>query len=161
LLCASRRSSCGPCPSPTRPRSSGASARSSAPNIAGLITVRVGSRAGKPTLSCERDQAAIAHAAATDGICALATNKPGRLSAAHVLELYKGQEIVERRHRDFKQMLKVRPIFLHHDDPTALAVAAHVEFTRWIAAARISRQLDQLRAADVPLAHIQRMEWDL
>jgi Transposase len=33
-----------------------------------------------------------------------------------VLELYKAQQIVERRHRDYKQTLKVRPIFLHNDD---------------------------------------------
>jgi hypothetical protein len=85
-------------------------------HIAGLITATVGSRAGKPTLAWERDQAAIAHAAATDGIYALATNKPGRLSPARVLCLYKDQEIVERRHRDLKQTLKVRPIFLHNDD---------------------------------------------
>ncbi len=85
-------------------------------NIAGLITVKVSTRAGKPTLSYQRDPAAIAQAAATDGIYALATNKPGRLSAGRVLELYKGQQIVERRHRDLKQTLKVRPIFLHNDD---------------------------------------------
>jgi Domain of unknown function (DUF4277)/Transposase DDE domain len=85
-------------------------------NIAGLIAVKVATRRGKPTLTYERDHAAIAHAAATDGIYALATNQPGRLSAARVLELYKDQEIVERRHRDLKQTLKVRPIFLHNDD---------------------------------------------
>jgi hypothetical protein len=85
-------------------------------NIEGLIAVKVGSRAGKPTLTFERDQAAIANAAATDGIYALATNKPGRLSANRVLCLYKDQEIIERRHRDLKQTLKVRPIFLHNDD---------------------------------------------
>ena len=85
-------------------------------NIEGLICVKVGSRAGKPTLTFERDHAAIANAASTDGIYALATNKPGRLSAARVLCLYKDQEIVERRHRDLKQTLKVRPIFLHNDD---------------------------------------------
>ncbi len=33
-----------------------------------------------------------------------------------MLELYKSQQIVERRHRDYKQTLKVRPIFLHNDD---------------------------------------------
>ena len=50
------------------------------------------------------------------GRAAFATNHPGRLSAGRVLELYKGQQIVERRHRDYKQTLKVRPIFLHNDD---------------------------------------------
>ena len=33
-----------------------------------------------------------------------------------MLRLYKDQQIVERRHRDMKQTLKVRPIFLHNDD---------------------------------------------
>jgi len=85
-------------------------------NIAGLIAVKVGSRSGKPTLSYQRDQAAIDHAAQTDGVYALATNLKGRLSAGRVLRLYKDQEVVERRHRDLKQTLKVRPIFLHNDD---------------------------------------------
>jgi hypothetical protein len=85
-------------------------------NIAGLIGVSVGQRAGKPTLSFARNEAAIERTAATDGIYALATNCPGRLSAGRVLALYKDQQIVERRHRDLKQTLKVRPIFLHNDD---------------------------------------------
>ncbi|HSB21636.1 MAG TPA: IS1634 family transposase [Burkholderiaceae bacterium] len=86
-------------------------------NIQGLITVNVGpARGGKPTLAWERDQRAIAQAARTDGIYALATNLPGRLTAGRVLRLYKDQEVVERRHRDLKQTLKVRPIFLHNDD---------------------------------------------
>jgi transposase len=33
-----------------------------------------------------------------------------------VLEVYKDQWIVEQRHRDLKQTLHVRPIFLHNDD---------------------------------------------
>jgi len=85
-------------------------------NITGLITVNVATSEGKPTISFKRDQQAIAHAATTDGIYALATNLPGRLSATRVLRLYKDQQIVERRHRDLKQTLKVRPIFLHNDD---------------------------------------------
>jgi transposase len=84
--------------------------------LAALITVKTATRAGKPTLTYHRDQNAIDAAALTDGIYALATNQPGRLSAGRVLELYKGQQIVERRHRDYKQTLKVRPIFLHNDD---------------------------------------------
>jgi hypothetical protein len=86
-------------------------------NIQGLITVNVGPAGnGKPTLTWERNQQAIAQAARTDGIYALATNTPGRLTAGEVLRLYKNQEVVERRHRDLKQTLKVRPIFLHNDD---------------------------------------------
>jgi hypothetical protein len=85
-------------------------------NIVGLIDVTVGTRNGKLTLTWERNQQAIATAASFDGIYALATNLPGRLSAGQVLRLYKDQQIVERRHRDMKQTLKVRPIFLHNDD---------------------------------------------
>ncbi|MCA1680359.1 MAG: IS1634 family transposase [Actinobacteria bacterium] len=84
--------------------------------LAGLIQTKTATRAGKPTLSFERDHDAIAQAARTDGVYALATNLRGRLSAGRVLELYKGQHVVERRHRDYKQTLKVRPIFLHNDD---------------------------------------------
>jgi hypothetical protein len=82
----------------------------------GLIVTTTATRAGRPTLSYHRDHDAITAAARTDGVYALATNLPGRLSANRVLELYKAQQIVERRHRDYKQTLKVRPIFVHNDD---------------------------------------------
>jgi transposase len=85
-------------------------------NITGLITVTVTTANGKPTITWQRNQQAIDQAARTDGVYALATNLPGRLSAGRLLRLYKAQEVVERRHRDLKQTLKVRPIFLHNDD---------------------------------------------
>jgi hypothetical protein len=85
-------------------------------NITGLIDVTVGTRKGKLTLTWQRNQDAIATARGFDGIYALATNLPGRITAGEVLRLYKDQQIVERRHRDLKQTLKVRPIFLHNDD---------------------------------------------
>jgi transposase len=85
-------------------------------NIAGLIDVTVGTRKQKLTLTWQRDDEAIATAQSFDGIYALATNLKGRLTAGQVLRLYKDQQIVERRHRDMKQTLKVRPIFLHNDD---------------------------------------------
>jgi Domain of unknown function (DUF4277)/Transposase DDE domain len=92
-------------------------ARIIAPNIDGLISTTTATRNGKPTLTFTRNPEAIAAAAHTDGIYALATNLPGtRLTAGQVLRDYKGQQIVERRHRDYKQTLKVRPIFLHNDD---------------------------------------------
>ena len=87
-----------------------------ATNIKGLLTVTVDSNDGKPTITWQRDHDAIARAACTDGIYALATNLPGKLTASKLLHLYKHQEVVERRHRDLKQTLKVRPIFLHNDD---------------------------------------------
>jgi transposase len=86
------------------------------PNIATFLTVRTGTKAGKPTLTFNRDEDAITAASRTDGIYALATNQTGRLTATTILRRYKDQQIVERRHRDAKHTLNVRPIFLHNDD---------------------------------------------
>jgi Domain of unknown function (DUF4277)/Transposase DDE domain len=91
-------------------------ARILGPAVRGLLQVTTGTLKGRPTLRFERDQHAIDQAARTDGVYALATNLPGRLSAARVLRLYKDQPLVELRHRDAKQTLRVRPIFLHNDD---------------------------------------------
>jgi len=84
--------------------------------VEGLIEAQAGERAGCPTLRWRRNEEAIERAGRTDGITALATNLPGRLSASRVLSTYKRQWQVERRHRDLKQTLRVRPIFLHNDD---------------------------------------------
>jgi hypothetical protein len=91
-------------------------ARILGPQVRGLLHVTTATLKGKPTLSFQRDQAAIAAAARTDGVYALATNLPGRLSATQLLRIYKDQPLVEWRHRDAKQTLRVRPIFLHNDD---------------------------------------------
>jgi transposase len=86
------------------------------PNVHGLLTVHIGVHNGRPTLTWQRDQAAIITAAQHDGIYALATNLPGRLTASTVLGLYKDQHPVELAHRANKSVLNVRPIFLHNDD---------------------------------------------
>lgn len=88
-----------------------------------LFVVETAARKGKPTLSFRRDEEAIVKAARTDGIYALATNLSGRLSAVKVLRLYKEQHLVERRHRDAKGPLRVRPLFLHNDDRIAALVS--------------------------------------
>ena len=84
--------------------------------IAPLITVSTGESNGKPTLSYLRNSSAIRAAQRTDGIYALATNLPGRLTATKVLTMYKDQPLVESAHKNSKQTLRVRPIFLHNDD---------------------------------------------
>jgi transposase len=84
--------------------------------VEGLIAAESGERSGRPTLRWRRDEQALEQAALTDGLSALATNLPGRLGAERLLRLYKQQWLVERRHRDLKQTLRVRPIFLHNDD---------------------------------------------
>jgi transposase len=47
----------------------------------------------------------------------------GPLTAADVLSVYKDQWVVEQRHRDLKQTLWVRPVFLHNDDRIDALVA--------------------------------------
>jgi transposase len=93
------------------------------PPVLDLITVTVGSRHGKPTLRWRRHAQHIAQAARLDGIYALATNLPGRLSARRILHTYKAQSLVEQRHRDAKQTLRVRPLFLHNDDRIAALIS--------------------------------------
>jgi Domain of unknown function (DUF4277)/Transposase DDE domain len=89
--------------------------------IADLITVTTSvDSQGKPTIAWHRNPDAITAASALDGLYALATNLPDpphrQLTALDVLGVYKDQWIVEQRHRDLKQTLHVRPIFLHNDD---------------------------------------------
>ena len=86
------------------------------PAVTGLLVVEAGEEEGRLTLRYRRDEKAIEAAARADGVYALCTNLPGRLSAERVLRLYKDQQIVERRHRDLKSTLRVRPVFLHNDD---------------------------------------------
>ncbi len=95
---------------------------------AGLIAVRTGTKAGKPVISWHRDTEAIAAASRLDGLYPLATNLPDhddgtKLTALDVLKIYKDQQIAEQRHRDLKQTLRVRPVFLHNDDRIEALIA--------------------------------------
>ncbi len=97
-------------------------------NIADLLTVTTGpARHGKPTLTWHRNHDAITAAARLDGLYALATNLPDPtnhpLTATDILTIYKDQWMVEQRHRDLKQTLKVRPVFLHNDDRIEALIA--------------------------------------
>lgn len=84
--------------------------------VHGLLVVTTGTRAGKPILHWHLDREAMARAALTDGVYALATNVPGQLSPSAPLHTCKDQFLVERRHCDAKHTLGVPPIFLHNDD---------------------------------------------
>lgn len=95
--------------------------------LTGLLHVTTGEHDGKPTISWTRDHTAITAAGSLDGLYALATNLPdpqGRpLHALDVLQIYKDQWIVEQRHRDLKQTLRVRPVFLHNDERIEALIA--------------------------------------
>ena len=96
--------------------------------IADLITVTTGAAAdGTPTIDWQRNPDAITATARLDGLYAIATNLPNppeqELTALNVLDIYKDQWIVEQRHRDLKQTLHVRPVFLHNDDRITALIA--------------------------------------
>ena len=93
------------------------------PNVQPLLNVTVSAEDDKPTLTWHRDQPAIDTAAQHDGIYALATNLPGRITATTMLNLYKNQHTVELAHRANKSVLNVRPIFLHNDDRITAVVS--------------------------------------
>jgi transposase len=80
-----------------------------------------------PTIAWHRNPDAITSASTLDGLYAIATNLPDppdrELTAPDVLDIYKDQWIVEQRHRELKQTLHVRPIFLHNDDRIHALVA--------------------------------------
>ena len=82
---------------------------------------------GKPTIAWRRNTDTLTAASRLDGLYAIATTLPDpperELTAADVLDIYKDQWIVEQRHRDLKQTLHVRPIFLHNDDRITALIA--------------------------------------
>jgi transposase len=79
-------------------------------------TVSTDPTTGKPTLSWQFDDQALAAEAALDGWHALLTNlDPAHADAAGVLRRYKGQEAVERRYGAFKGPLAVAPLFLKNN----------------------------------------------
>jgi len=97
--------------------------RAVGPHLNGLLTVTVEHHQGKPTLTWHRDPTGINAAAQHDGVYALATNLPGRITASSVLGLYKDQHLVELAHRANKSVLNVRPIFLHNGDRIAALIS--------------------------------------
>ncbi len=86
--------------------------------VAAYLTATAGTDAatGKPTLTWEFDQSALAAEAAADGWYALLTNlDPAGADAAGVLQRFKGQEASERRYGNYKGPLAVAPLFLKHN----------------------------------------------
>jgi hypothetical protein len=94
---------------------------------AGLVEVTTGTDGAKPTITWWRDAAAVRRAGELDGLYALATNLAAPdgqvLGAVDVLRIYKDQWVDEQRHRDLKQTLHVRPVFLHNDERVEALIA--------------------------------------
>jgi hypothetical protein len=90
----------------------------SAATTLGLVTVI-------DTAAPMRGRAMLTHG---EVIAALVANRlcgppHAALTAADVLSTYQDQWIIEQRHRDPKQTLPVRPVFLHNDDRIQALIA--------------------------------------
>jgi transposase len=79
------------------------------------VTVTVRGDAAGPTLSWQRQQAALAAAAALDGRYVLGTNDP-TLAADEQLAVSKQRDVPEKRYATVKGPLAVRPVYLHKEE---------------------------------------------
>ena len=82
-------------------------------HLRALYRVSSGVEAGRPTVRCELDPAALARAEALDGYYVLETTRTvAEAEAGALLTEWKGQWQVEHRHRDGKGPLRIRPLFV-------------------------------------------------
>jgi transposase len=80
-----------------------------------FVDVHLEGEDGQLCFTFTQDEQALAQAAALDGRYALGTNAM-ELTAAEMLERFKGQEIVERRFRTVKGPIQVRPLYLQTEE---------------------------------------------
>jgi transposase len=81
----------------------------------GLVVVELSGSDHHLALSFHIDREALAQAQALDGKYLLGTNA-SHLSASETLAYFKAQDGVEKRNRDLKGPLLVRPLYLHTDE---------------------------------------------
>ncbi len=92
------------------------------------------------TLSWSVDRQALAQEALTDGVFPLLTNlEPPRYSAKRILEIYKFQPFLEKRHSQLKTWQEVTPVLLKKDERVVAYLHLHV--MALMVATLIERQL--------------------
>ena len=108
------------------------------------------------TLTYWRDEQAIAQAARLDGKWVLLSNQPlapGQSQQAYMdwmLRSYKAHAAVERRMRNLKSDLPIRPLYLHRDDHiTGLCFASLLALTVYALLERDCKRSAELVAADL------------
>lgn len=80
-----------------------------------FVDVHLEGETGELVFTFTQDEEALAQAAALDGRYLLGTNAVD-LTAAQMLERFKGQEVVERRFRTVKGPIQVRPLYLQTEE---------------------------------------------
>ena len=118
------------------------------------------------TLTYWRDEQAIARAARLDGKWVLVSNQPlvpGQSQQAYMdwmLRTYKAHAGVERRMRNLKSDLPIRPLYVHRDDHiTGLCFASLLALTVYALLERDCKRSTELVAADLDSAHKVLWAW--
>jgi hypothetical protein len=121
---------------------------------------------GQMTLTYWSDEQAIARAARLDGKWVLVSNQPlvpGQSQQAYMdwmLRTYKAHAGVERRMRNLKSDLPIRPLYVHRDDHiTGLCFASLLALTVYALLERDCKRSTELVAADLDSAHKVLWAW--
>ncbi len=113
--------------------------RQSTPGRASAQTKVWKERMATPVLSAQCDPLALARSARMDGVFPLVTNTD--LSPLEVLQKYKYQPRLEKRHSLFKSVLEVSPLFLKKN--TRIEALMFIYFTAELIAALMERAVRQ------------------
>jgi transposase len=123
-------------------------------------------REGQMTLTYWRDEQAIAQATRLDGKWVLLSNQPlasGQSQQEYMdwmLRTYKTHAGVERRMRNLKSDLPIRPLYVHRDDHiTGLCFASLLALTLYALLERDCKRSTELAAADLDSARKVLWAW--
>jgi transposase len=132
--------------------------------VSDCVHYRFAQQEGQMTLTHWRDEQAIAQAARLDGKWVLVSNQPlvpGQSQQAYMdwmLRTYKAHAGVERRMRNLKSDLPIRPLYVHRDDHiTGLCFASLLALTVYALLERDCKRSAELAAADLDSA--QKVLW--
>jgi transposase len=134
--------------------------------VSGCVHYRFAQQEGQMTLTYWRDEQAMARAARLDGKWLLVSNQPlapGQSQQAYMdwmLRTYKAHAAVERRMRNLKSDLPIRPLYVHRDDHiTGLCFASLLALTVYALLERDCKRSAELVAADLDSARKVLWVW--
>jgi hypothetical protein len=134
--------------------------------VSDCVHYRFAQQEGPMTLTHWRDEQAIAQAARLDGKWVLLSNQPltpGQSRQEYVdwmVRTYKAHAGVERRMRNLKSDLPIRPLYVHRDDHiTGLCFASLLALTVYALLERDCKRSTELVAADLDSAHKVLWAW--
>jgi transposase len=134
--------------------------------VSNCVRYRFAQQEGPMTLAYWRNEQAIAQAARMDGRWVLLSNQPlapGQSRQAYMdwmLRIYKAHAGVERRMRNLKSDLPIRPLYVHRDDHiTGLCFASLLALTAYALLERDCKRSTELMAADLDSARKVLWVW--